>query len=288
MTMDERFNADVLIEALPYLRRFSGKIIVIKYGGAAMINEGVRQSVIQDLILMQQVGMRPVLVHGGGPEIDRMLKKLNKESLFVEGLRYTDDETMEIVQMVLAGKVNKDLVELFSRMGGKAVGLCGSDGGLFMANRYRKNGQDLGLVGDIQAVNTDLLRTLLDNGVIPVVASIALRNDEESGFYNVNADTAAGALAIALKAEKLILLTDVPGVMEDKSDLETLIREMDVQMAKSLIKRGVIKAGMIPKVEGCLQALAKGVSAAHIVDGRSPHSLLVELFTDTGMGTMIR
>ena len=288
MTMDEQFNADVLIEALPYLRRFSGKIIVIKYGGAAMINEGVRQSVIQDLILMQQVGMRPVLVHGGGPEIDRMLKKLNKESLFVEGLRYTDDETMEIVQMVLAGKVNKDLVELFSRMGGKAVGLCGSDGGLFMANRLRKNGQDLGLVGDIQFVNTELLRTLLDNGIIPVVASIALRNDEEGGFYNVNADTAAGALAIALKAEKLILLTDVPGVMEDKSDLETLIREMDVQMAKSLIKRGVIKAGMIPKVEGCLQALAKGVSAAHIVDGRSPHSLLVELFTDTGMGTMIR
>jgi len=286
--MDEQFNADVLIEALPYLRRFSGKIIVIKYGGAAMINEGVRQSVIQDLILMQQVGMRPVLVHGGGPEIDRMLKKLNKESLFVEGLRYTDDETMEIVQMVLAGKVNKDLVELFSRMGGKAVGLCGSDGGLFMANRLRKNGQDLGLVGDIQFVNTELLRTLLDNGIIPVVASIALRNDEEGGFYNVNADTAAGALAIALKAEKLILLTDVPGVMEDKSDLETLIREMDVQMAKSLIKRGVIKAGMIPKVEGCLQALAKGVSAAHIVDGRSPHSLLVELFTDTGMGTMIR
>ena len=286
--MDEQFNADVLIEALPYLRRFSGKIIVIKYGGAAMFNEGVRQSVIQDLILMQQVGMRPVLVHGGGPEIDRMLKKLNKESLFVEGLRYTDDETMEIVQMVLAGKVNKDLVELFSRMGGKAVGLCGSDGGLFMANRLRKNGQDLGLVGDIQFVNTELLRTLLDNGIIPVVASIALRNDEEGGFYNVNADTAAGALAIALKAEKLILLTDVPGVMEDKSDLETLIREMDVQMAKSLIKRGVIKAGMIPKVEGCLQALAKGVSAAHIVDGRSPHSLLVELFTDTGMGTMIR
>lgn len=286
--MDEQFNANVLIEALPYLRRFSGKIIVIKYGGAAMINEGVRQSVIQDLILMQQVGMRPVLVHGGGPEIDRMLKKLNKESLFVEGLRYTDDETMEIVQMVLAGKVNKDLVELFSRMGGKAAGLCGSDGGLFMANRLRKNGQDLGLVGDIQSVNTELLRTLLDNGIIPVVASIALRKDEESGFYNVNADTAAGALAIALKAEKLILLTDVPGVMEDKSDLETLIREMDVQMAKSLIKRGVIKAGMIPKVEGCLQALAQGVSAAHIVDGRSPHSLLVELFTDTGMGTMIR
>lgn len=286
--MDEQFNANVLIEALPYLRRFSGKIIVIKYGGAAMINEGVRQSVIQDLILMQQVGMRPVLVHGGGPEIDRMLKKLNKEPMFVEGLRYTDDETMEIVQMVLAGKVNKDLVELFSRMGGKAAGLCGSDGGLFMANRLRKNGQDLGLVGDIQSVNTELLRTLLDNGIIPVVASIALRKDEGSGFYNVNADTAAGALAIALKAEKLILLTDVPGVMEDKSDLGTLIREMDVQMAKSLIKRGVIKAGMIPKVEGCLQALAQGVSAAHIVDGRSPHSLLVELFTDTGMGTMIR
>ncbi|MEN6490754.1 MAG: acetylglutamate kinase [Rectinema sp.] len=286
--MDDQFNADVLIEALPYLRRFSGKIIVIKYGGAAMINEGVRQTVIQDLILMQQVGMKPVLVHGGGPEIDRMLKKFNKETVSVEGLRYTDDETMEIVQMVLAGKVNKDLVELFSRTGGKAVGICGSDGGLFMAKRLRKNGQDLGLVGDIQAVNTEMVRVLLDNGIIPVVASIALRSDEEGGFYNVNADTAAGALAIALKAEKLILLTDVPGVMEDKTDLGTLIREMDVQMAKTLMKKGVIKAGMIPKVEGCLQAIAQGVSAAHIVDGRSPHSLLVELFTDTGMGTMIR
>ncbi|GAB6277483.1 MAG: acetylglutamate kinase [Rectinema sp.] len=286
--MDDQFNADVLIEALPYLRRFSGKIIVIKYGGAAMINEGVRQTVIQDLILMQQVGMKPVLVHGGGPEIDRMLKKFNKETVSVEGLRYTDDETMEIVQMVLAGKVNKDLVELFSRTGGKAVGICGSDGGLFMAKRLRKNGQDLGLVGDIQAVNTEMVRVLLDNGIIPVVASIALRSDEEGGFYNVNADTAAGALAIALKAEKLILLTDVPGVMEDKTDLGTLIREMDVQMAKTLMKKGVIKAGMIPKVEGCLEAIAQGVSAAHIVDGRSPHSLLVELFTDTGMGTMIR
>jgi len=286
--MDEQFNADVLIEALPYLRRFNGKIIVIKYGGAAMINEGVRQSVIQDLILMQQVGMKPVLVHGGGPEIDRMLKKLNKEAVFVEGLRYTDDETMEIVQMVLAGKVNKDLVELFSRAGGKAVGICGSDGGLFIGKRLRKNGQDLGLVGEIQSVNTEMIRTLLDNGIIPVVASIALRGDEEGGFYNVNADIAAGSLAIALKAEKLILLTDVPGVMEDKTDLGTLIREMDVQMAKTLMKKGVIKAGMIPKVEGCLQALAQGVSAAHIVDGRSPHSLLVELFTDTGMGTMIR
>jgi len=286
--MDEHFNADVLIEALPYLRRFNGKIIVIKYGGAAMINEGVRQSVSQDLLLMQQVGMKPVLVHGGGPEIDRMLKKLNKEAVFVEGLRYTDDETMEIVQMVLAGKVNKDLVELFSRTGGKAVGICGSDGGLFIGKRLRKNGQDLGLVGEIQTVNTEMIRTLLDNGIIPVVASIALRGDEEGGFYNVNADTAAGALAIALKAEKLILLTDVPGVMEDKTDLGTLIREMDVQMAKTLMKKGVIKAGMIPKVEGCLQALAQGVSAAHIVDGRSPHSLLVELFTDTGMGTMIR
>ena len=286
--MDKHFNADVLIEALPYLRKFCGKIIVIKYGGAAMINEGVRQTVIQDLILMQQVGMKPVLVHGGGPEIDKMLKKLNKEAIFVNGLRYTDDETMEIVQMVLAGKVNKDLVELFARMGGKAMGICGSDGGLFMAKRMRKNWQDLGLVGDIQEVKTDAIRVLLDNGIIPVIASIALRADEGSGFYNVNADSAAGAVAIALKAEKLILLTDVPGVMEDRVDVGTLIREMDVEMAKTLMKKGVIKAGMIPKVDGCLQALAQGVTAAHIVDGRSPHSLLVELFTDTGMGTMIR
>jgi acetylglutamate kinase len=283
--MDDQFNADVLIEALPYLRRFSGKIIVIKYGGAAMINEGVRQTVIQDLILMQQVGMKPVLVHGGGPEIDRMLKKFNKETVSVEGLRYTDDETMEIVQMVLAGKVNKDLVELFSRTGGKAVGICGSDGGLFMASvRAKTAGPCLR-----PATFSRKRRWSASPGQRhhPVWAD-ALRSDEECGFYNVNADTAAGALAIALKAEKLILLTDVPGVMEDKTDLGTLIREMDVQMAKTLMKKGVIKAGMIPKVEGCLQAIAQGVSAAHIVDGRSPHSLLVELFTDTGMGTMIR
>lgn len=286
--MAEQFDAQVLIEALPYLRRFNGKTIVIKYGGAAMINEGVRATVIEDLILMQQVGMRPVLVHGGGPEIDRMLRKLNKESVFVEGLRYTDDETMEIVQMVLAGKVNKDLVELVSRMGGRAAGLCGADGGLFWANRYRRNGQDLGLVGEVQAVEPAIVQALVEAGIIPVVASIALRHDDEYGFYNVNADTAAGALAIALKAEKLILLTDVPGVMEDKSDLGTLIKELDVQTAKSLIARGVIKGGMIPKLECCLDALAHGVTAAHIVDGRSPHSLLVELFTDTGMGTMIR
>ncbi|MDH7484214.1 MAG: acetylglutamate kinase [Spirochaetales bacterium] len=286
--MAEQFDAQVLIEALPYLRRFNGKTIVIKYGGAAMINEGVRATVIEDLILMQQVGMRPVLVHGGGPEIDRMLRKLNKETVFVDGLRYTDDETMEIVQMVLAGKVNKDLVELVSRMGGRAAGLCGVDGGLFWANRYRRNGQDLGLVGEVQTVEPALVQTLVEAGIIPVVASIALRHDDEYGFYNVNADTAAGALAIALKAEKLILLTDVPGVMEDKSDLGTLIKELDVQTAKSLIARGVIKGGMIPKLECCLHALAHGVAAAHIVDGRSPHSLLVELFTDTGMGTMIR
>lgn len=286
--MAEQFDAQVLIEALPYLRRFNGKTIVIKYGGAAMINEGVRATVIEDLILMQQVGMRPVLVHGGGPEIDRMLRKLNKESVFVEGLRYTDDETMEIVQMVLAGKVNKDLVELVSRMGGRAAGLCGADGGLFWANRYRRNGQDLGLVGEVQAVEPAIVQALVEAGIIPVVASIALRHDDEYGFYNVNADTAAGALAVALKAEKLILLTDVPGVMEDKSDLGTLIKELDVQTAKSLIARGVIKGGMIPKLECCLEALAHGVTAAHIVDGRSPHSLLVELFTDTGMGTMIR
>lgn len=286
--MAEQFDAQVLIEALPYLRRFNGKTIVIKYGGAAMINEGVRATVIEDLILMQQVGMKPVLVHGGGPEIDRMLRKLNKESVFVEGLRYTDDETMEIVQMVLAGKVNKDLVELVARLGGKAAGLCGADGGMFRATRYRRNGQDLGLVGEVQTVDPALVQALVDAGIIPVVASIALRHDDEYGFYNVNADTAAGALAVALKAEKLILLTDVPGVMEDKSDLGTLIKELDVQTAKSLIARGVIKGGMIPKLECCLQALAQGVTAAHIVDGRSPHSLLVELFTDTGMGTMIR
>jgi acetylglutamate kinase len=283
----DNVRADILIQAMPYFKKFSGKIIVIKYGGAAMINEGVRSAVLQDLILMRQVGILPVLVHGGGPEIDRMLKRIGKERVFVDGLRYTDDETMEVVQMVLAGKVNKDLVSLIARQGGKAFGLCGGDGGLFRATRYQKNGKDLGMVGEITSIDTSAVLAALESGFIPVVSTIALRDDDEAGFYNINADTAAAELAGALGAEKLILLTDVPGLLKDMADSATLISELDRKEVPSLISQGLVSGGMIPKVECCVRALELGVATTHILDGRSPHSLLIEIFSDRGMGTMI-
>ncbi len=283
----DNVRADILIQAMPYFKKFSGKIVVVKYGGAAMINEGVRSAVLQDLILMRQVGILPVLVHGGGPEIDRMLKRIGKERVFVDGLRYTDDETMEVVQMVLAGKVNKDLVSLIARQGGKAFGLCGGDGGLFRATRYQKNGKDLGMVGEITSIDTSAVSAALQGGFIPVVSTIALRDDDEAGFYNINADTAAAELAGALGAEKLILLTDVPGLLKDMADVATLISELDRKEVPSLISQGLVSGGMIPKVECCVRALELGVATTHILDGRSPHSLLIEIFSDRGMGTMI-
>ena len=252
-----------------------------------MINEGVRNAVIQDLILMQQVGVKPVLVHGGGPEIDRLLARLGKERVFVDGLRYTDEETMDIVQMVLAGKVNKDLVAMIERAGGDAMGLCGGDGSLFKAKRLQKNGKDLGFVGEIVEVNAAIIQKSMENGYIPVVSTVALRTDVEQGFYNINADTAAAELAGKLGAEKLILLTDVAGILADISDQETLIHKMKKEDVPALKKRGIVTGGMIPKVECCVRALEAGVKATHILDGRSPHSLLVELFSDKGMGTMI-
>jgi acetylglutamate kinase len=287
MTIPDNVRADILIQALPYLRKFAGKTVVVKYGGAAMVNEGVRNAVIQDLILMRQVGMRPVLVHGGGPEIDRLLRRLGKEPVFVKGLRYTDEETMDIVQMVLAGKVNKDLTALVQRHGGQSVGLCGIDGGLFRATRLVKDGEDLGLVGEIVKVDPGIVTRVLDAGLIPVVATVALGEGEDEHLYNINADTAAAMLAGALGAEKLVLLTDVAGILEDVSDLETLIRQVDRSTIPGLIARGVVKGGMIPKVECCVKALELGVPRAHIIDGRSPHALLVELFSDSGTGTMI-
>lgn len=283
----DNVRADILVQAMPYFKSFADKIIVVKYGGAAMINESVRAAVLQDLVLMRQVGLRPVLVHGGGPEIDRMLKKLGKERVFVNGLRYTDDETMEIVQMVLSGKVNKDLVAHIERQGGKAVGICGSDGGMFKATRLLKNGVDLGMVGEITTVDPDLVLKSLEAGYIPVVSTIALRDDDETGYYNVNADTAAAQLAGALGAEKLILLTDVPGILKDMADVATLISELSREDVPSLIAQGTVSGGMIPKVECCVEALRLGVKKTHILDGRSPHSLLIELFSDRGMGTMI-
>jgi len=283
----DNVRADILIQAMPYFKAFSGKIVVVKYGGAAMINEGVRSAVLQDLILMLQVGIKPVLVHGGGPEIDRMLKKLGKERVFVDGLRYTDDETMEIVQMVLSGKVNKDLVAHIERQGGSALGVCGGDGGLFRAKRLQKNGKDLGMVGEISAVNPAIIHRALDAGFIPVVSTVALRQDDETGYYNINADTAAAELAGALGAEKLVLLTDVPGILKDMADSATLISVIKREDVPGFITHAIVSGGMIPKVECCVKALSLGVKSTHILDGRSPHSLLIELFSDKGMGTMI-
>ena len=283
----DNVRADILLQAMPYIKNFSGRVVVVKYGGAAMINEGVRAAVLQDLILMRQVGILPVLVHGGGPEIDRMLKKLGKERVFIDGLRYTDDETMEIVQMVLAGKVNKDLVAHIARQGGSAVGICGGDGGLFKATKLQKNGKDLGMVGDISSVDPKVVRMALDSGFIPVVSTIALRQDDEPGYYNINADTASAELAGALGAEKLILLTDVPGILKDMADMATLLSIVKKEEVPALISQGIVSGGMIPKVECCVKALELGVASTHILDGRSPHSLLIEIFSDRGMGTMI-
>ena len=289
---EETFNnnekAEVLVNALPYIQKFRGKIVVVKYGGNAMINENLKASVIQDVILMACVGIRVVLVHGGGPEIEAMLKKTGKESRFVEGLRYTDEETMEYVQMVLCGKVNKDICSLIQRSGGRAIGLCGIDGALLQARRIRSNGEDLGLVGEIENVETSLLNSVLDSGVIPVVSSVAYGTGEDEGkSLNVNADTAAAKIAGALGAEKLMLMTDVQGILRDVHDPGSLIREVRRSEAEVLIKEGIVSKGMIPKVNCCINALDGGVKSALIIDGRLPHALIIELFTDEGIGTMI-
>lgn len=286
-------KAAILAQALPYIQRYQGKTVVVKYGGAAMVNESLRATVVEDLVLMTCVGIRTVLVHGGGPEIDAMLRRLGKEPVFVDGLRYTDEETMEVVQMVLAGKVNKELVGLIQRAGGRALGLCGLDGGLLSAERLGKGGlgegagRDLGLVGEIREVNALPLEAALSGGYLPVVATIAGGMGGDPKSYNVNADTAAADIAIALRAEKLILLTDVPGILRDLRDEGTLIKEMSRIELGAFIKEGIVSKGMIPKVECCARAVDGGVGRAHIIDGRSPHSLLVELFSDTGVGTMI-
>ncbi len=287
MTNSER--AAVLSQALPYIKEFRGKTLVVKYGGAAMVNEALRADVAADLALMNCVGIRTVLVHGGGPEIDAMLRRLGKEPKFVNGLRYTDEETMDVVQMVLAGSVNKDLVNLLERSGCHALGLCGIDGGLIKARKYSK-GSDLGLVGEIESVDPGPLRAALEGGFLPVVATIASAVDDAGSSprsYNVNADTAAAAIAAALGAEKLILLTDVPGILRNIDDPGTLVRELPHSEAAALIKEGIVSKGMIPKVECCAKAVEEGVGRAHIIDGRVPHSLLMELFTDAGIGTMI-
>ena len=279
-------SAEVLVEALPYIQEYAGKIIVVKYGGNAMINEDLKQAVIEDIVLLNLVGIKVVLVHGGGPEISEMLKKIGKESKFVKGLRYTDRETMDIVQMILCGKVNKNLVSLFEKAGGRAVGLGGMDGGLFKAIQLvDPDGTEYGYVGDVKEVNEKVVLDVLNEGFIPVVSSVAAGMDEETN-YNINADTAAEKLAVALKAKKLILLTDVCGLMRDQKDDSTLIPRLKVSEVPALIKEGVISGGMIPKVDCCVEAVRQGVERANIQDGRVPHSILVELLSDDGVGTM--
>jgi len=279
-------RAEVLVHALPYIQRFRNKTVVVKYGGNAMINNELKNAVIQDVILMAWVGIRTVLVHGGGPEIETMLKKTGKESRFVNGLRYTDEETMDIVQMVLCGKVNKDITGLIQRQGGKAIGLCGIDGAMIKASRVKT--EDLGLVGEIQETDVSLINSVLDSGFIPVISSVAYgTGDDEGKPLNVNADTAAAKIAAALQAEKLILMTDVRGILRDINDPVSLIKTAGRRELEKLKQEGVINKGMIPKADCCVLALDGGAKNAHIIDGRLPHALLVELFTDEGIGTML-
>ncbi|MCI9583145.1 acetylglutamate kinase [Otoolea muris] len=286
MNLKPEMRAETLVEALPYIQEYAGEIIVVKYGGNAMINEELKEAVIEDIVLLNLVGIKAVLVHGGGPEISEMLKKIGKESKFVKGLRYTDQETMDIVQMILCGKVNKNLVSLFEKAGGRAVGLAGMDGGLFKAVRLADpDGTDYGYVGEIREVNEQIILNMLEEGFIPVVSSVAAGMDEDTN-YNINADTAAEKLAVALKAKKLILLTDVRGLMRTPGDDSTLIPELKVSEVPVLIKAGVISGGMIPKVECCVEAVRQGVERANIQDGRVPHSILIELLSDDGVGTM--
>lgn len=272
-------KADTLIEALPYIKRFYGKTAVIKYGGHAMENEELKDSFAQDIVLMKYIGMNPVIVHGGGPQIDDLLKRIGKKSEFRRGLRVTDDETMEIVEMVLVGKVNKEIVSLINRHGGQAVGLSGRDGGLIEARKVKA---DIGRVGDVVCVDPKVIEALDESKFIPVIAPVGQGKDGKA--YNINADIAAGKIASALKAEKFILLTDVEGVLDND---KKLISSLNAKEAQNGIKKGVIVGGMIPKVECCLDAVKEGVGKAHIVDGRMKHALLLEIFTDKGIGTEI-
>ena len=282
-TNEDATRVRVLSEALPYIQKFAGRTVVVKYGGAAMKDGSLKEGVIRDLVFMSCVGIRPVLVHGGGPEINSWLEKIGIEPQFKDGLRVTDSATMDVVEMVLVGRVNKEIVSLINQSGGNAVGLCGKDGNLIVA---RPNGQEgIGFVGEVSNINVDIINTLVKSGYIPVVSSVA--TDDRGQAYNINADTVAGEIAAALGAEKLILMTDTPGLMRDFKDPDTLIRQLDIQGARALIDDGTVSGGMIPKLTCCVRSLAQGVRAAHIIDGRLPHSLLLEIFTDNGTGSMI-
>ena len=275
-------RAEVLVQAMPNIRRYYRKIVVIKYGGNAMINEDLKQQVMQDIVLLSLIGARVVLVHGGGPEISELMKRLGKEAVFIDGLRVTDRETVDIAQMVLAGKINKSLVNMVESYGGNAIGLSGIDGHMIQAEIKDER---LGYVGNITCINAQPILDMLDDGYIPVIATLGC--DDEGNTYNINGDTAAAYIAGALQAERLLMMTDVPGVLRDKDDLSTLISEMTVEEAKQLREQGVIAGGMIPKVECCVEAIRSGVKKVVIMDGRIPHSILMELLTDEGAGTMV-
>jgi acetylglutamate kinase len=282
---DKSSQAEILVHALPYIKQYHGKTVVIKYGGNAMTDESLKETVTKDIVLLHYVGMRPVVVHGGGPEITDLMKRVGKEPNFVNGLRVTDAETMELVEMVLAGKTNKSIVSLINRQGGKAVGLSGRDANLLIAKKAMPGGVDIGQVGAISEVNAGIIETLVEEGYIPVIASVA--GGERGESYNVNADHVAGEIAGALDAAKLVILTDVLGVYRDFSDKTSLISELSAAQASELVKSGKVEKGMIPKVQACVTAVDGGVEKAHIIDGTIPHALLMELFTDKGIGTMI-
>ena len=279
----ETNRVQVLSEALPYIQQFAGRTVVVKYGGAAMKESSLKEKVIRDIVLLSCVGMRPVVVHGGGPEINIWLEKLGIEPQFKNGLRVTNAATMEVVEMVLVGKVNKEIVSLINQAGGKAVGLCGKDGNLIQARPDGREG--IGFVGEVSSVNIKILESLVNSGYIPVVSSVAA--DENGQSYNINADTVAGEIAAGLGAEKLILMTDTAGILEDYHQPDSLIVKLDIQEARQLIESGVVSGGMIPKVTCCVRSLAQGVKAAHIIDGRLEHALLQEIFSDSGIGSMI-
>jgi acetylglutamate kinase len=279
----EATRVRILSEALPYIQQFAGRTVVVKYGGAAMKESNLKDKVIRDIVFLSCVGIRPVVVHGGGPEINSWLDKLGIEPQFKNGLRVTDAATMDVVEMVLVGRVNKEIVSLINQAGGSAVGLCGKDGNLIKARPEGREG--IGFVGEVNSVDIKLLKSLVNSGYIPVVSSVAA--DDTGQAYNINADTVAGELAAALEAEKLILLTDTVGILKDYKDPSTIVYKLDIRQARELIDSGVVGGGMIPKVNCCVRSLAQGVKAAHIIDGRIPHALLLEIFTNDGIGSMI-
>jgi len=287
-------KANILIEALPYIKEFSGKTVVIKYGGAAMVNDDLKEATMQDIVLMKYVGMNPVVVHGGGPEISALMKRLGLQPKFVNGQRYTDEQTIEIAEMVLTGKINKEIVTLLNHHGGSAVGLSGKDANLIIAKKYEardhrglpeEDTPDLGFVGDVERVNAQVIQALTTDGFIPVVSPLGA--DTKGQGYNINADLVAAAIAGALKAAKLVLLTDAPGILRDAKNESSLIPTIQMNEVESLVETNIISGGMLPKIEACLRALESGVAKTHIIDGRVPHSLLLEIYTQKGVGTEI-